>query len=204
MFVSEAPVVECGYTRAELKPLTEAAGIPEFGTDALQMLGGAFNAYCWACSADPGAFLFYSDEQKLCELKHILKLSVERASLAEVEQALHELDGPTSQLLGKVGARHPRLQSSLRRVFEKITPRRGPDPRRARRQFIDDLADIYEYVTGRIQTRRVHDREYGPFREFVIAALTPFNAVQGCEADIKIVLQQRAKRLGRRKSAAAA
>jgi hypothetical protein len=204
MLMSDALAVECGYTPTELKPLAEAAGIPEFGTDALQMLGGAFNSYCWACSADPGGFLFYSDEQKLCQLKHILKLIVERASLAKIEQALHELDGPTSQLLGKVGASHPRLQNSLRRVFKKITPRPGPDPRRARRQFIDDLADIYEYVTGRIPTRRVHDREYGPFREFVIAALTPFNAAQGCEADIKIVLEQREKRLGKRKNAAAA
>jgi hypothetical protein len=66
------------------------------------------------------------------------------------------------------------------------------------------LADIYEFVTGLPATRCVHDQEEGPFREFVIAALTPFKANQGCEADIKIVLRQREKRWVRGKSAAAA
>jgi hypothetical protein len=204
MLIPDVLAVDCGYTPPELKKMAEAAGMQRFSIKALHTIERAYNAYCWALSADPGGFLFYSVEQKQCQLKQILKLVVEQAPMAEIEQALHELDGPTSQLLGKVRAGHPGLLKALRRVLKKITPRPGPDPSRARRQFTNDLVNIYEYVTGQPATRRVHDQEYGPFREFVIAALTPFNATQGCERDIKIVLQQRTMRLGRRKNAAAA
>ena len=119
MLASDAPVVEGGYTRTELRAIAEAAGVEEFSTEALQMLEEAFDAYCWACSADPGGFLFYSDEQKRCQLKQILKVIVEHAPTAEIEQALHDLDGPTSQLLGKTRAGHPGLLKAVRRVLKK-------------------------------------------------------------------------------------
>jgi hypothetical protein len=86
MLASDAPVVEGGYTRTELRAIAEAAGVEEFSTEALEMLEEAFDAYCWACSADPGGFLFYSDEQKRCRLKQILKVIVEHAPTAEIEQ----------------------------------------------------------------------------------------------------------------------
>ena len=34
------------------------------------------------------------------------------------------------------------------------------------------------------------DREYGPFVSFVRAALVPFGAERGCEADIKTALKR--------------
>jgi hypothetical protein len=48
-------------------------------------------------------------------------------------------------------------------------------------------------VTGRRPGRRFHKKEYGEygrFLEFVKAALNPFKAAQGCEADIKAVLKR--------------
>src|SRR5262245_12079408 len=120
MLMPDALVLKCGYTPPELKKMADAAGIPGFSINALQMLEGAYNAFCWACSADPGGFLFVPDEQKRGQLKHILKLGAEKASRDEIAHALHELDGPTSQKLGKVRAGHPRFPNAVRRELKKI------------------------------------------------------------------------------------
>ena len=55
--------------------------------------------------------------------------------------------------------------------------------------FVRDLIPIFEDLTGQPAGRRVLDQEYGPFLDFVRAALQPFKATQGCEADIREALR---------------
>jgi hypothetical protein len=86
---------------------------------------------------------------------------------------------PAAETLGSVEA----AESALAKI-----PTRGPDPKRARRQFIGDLACIFRRVAGRRPGRSVFDQEQGGFLQFVKAALEPFKATQGCKADIKFVL----------------
>jgi hypothetical protein len=91
-----------------------------------------------------------------------------------------------------------KLKEAAELALAKI-PRRGPDPKRGRRQFIVDLAKIFPRIFPRkirkLPGRSVHDEEGGLFLAFVKAALRPFGAEQGCEADIKAALA----RLKRRK-----
>ena len=91
---------------------------------------------------------------------------------------------PSTQLTGEVS------KAPLEPLWKKIRTS-GPDPKRARRQYIGDLVCIYSRATGKRPGRWVHDIEGGEFRDFVIAALEPFKATQGCEADIKVALRSK-------------
>jgi len=179
------------YTVAELEKIASAAGVTTCGPVALEKLQRAVERYQWATSGDEGGIFFRSYTETREQLYNVLKLIRARASVEEIDSELNELDAITSQLIGAVRADNPRhLERAVRRALGKVQ-RRGPDPKRARRQFIQELYNIFAYATGGQPTRRVHDREYGPFPEFVKTALNPFNAAMGCEADIKVVLQQR-------------
>jgi hypothetical protein len=202
------------YTPAELETIAKAAGVEKCGPVALEKLQRAAEAFQWGRSADHWSGLVDEKDESLsfsatnkgrrAQINDILKLCAQGASTEEIETALNKLDAIGSQLLGPVAADDPRrLQKAARRALTKI-PRSGPDPKRARRQFIDDLKRIFAYATGRRPGRRVHDGEEGPFTAFVKAALEPFKATQGCEADIKAVLHQSKRASGKRKNAAAA
>jgi hypothetical protein len=86
-----------------------------------------------------------------------------------------------------------KLKEAAELALAKI-PERGPHPKRGRRQFIGDLAKIFLRVTGKRPGRSVNDQEGGLFLAFVNAALRPFGAEQGCEAEIKAKLAQMKKR----------
>ena len=194
------------YTPVELDAIAKAAGVKKFGPDVVEDLQQSVQSYQWAREGDPGGVFFRSNKEIRSQLDHIVKLCAKGASVEEIEAALNELDGLTSQKLGPVRAQEPRrLQTAAKRVLRGI-PRTGPDPKRARRQFIGDLARIFENATGRPPGRRFLDQDYGPFLEFVRAALNPFNAATGCEDDIKHVLQQRKRKRApaKRKNAAPA
>ena len=138
---------------------------------------------------------FRSNKEIRRQLEFIAKLCEKGTSVEEIEAALSEIDGLTLQKLGPIRADGPRqLQRAANRVLRAI-PRSGPDPKRARRQFIGDLIRSFDCArgTGGQSGRRVDKagQEYGPLREFVRAALEPFHAWQGCEADIKVALCQR-------------
>ena len=75
-------------------------------------------------------------------------------------------------------------------------PPKGPEPKLARLHFIGELVSIFHDVTHSSPGRRVRQvslgygdtsEEYGPFRDFVCAALEPLNpnALRGVDKDIK-------------------
>jgi hypothetical protein len=72
-------------------------------------------------------------------------------------------------------------------------PTGGGEPKLARHHFIRALADIYYDVRGVEPKRRhdpVHVRDYGPFPDFVRAALKPLDpgALKGVEHEVRAVL----------------
>jgi hypothetical protein len=151
-------------------------------------------------SADPGGIFFRSNKEKRYKLKRILKLCGARRPPKKIELALRGLDGPTLQRLGDVRAGHSGLPAAIIRVL-KMIPSRGPDPKRARRQFINDLYDVVPKLKRRRLGRGVHKQEYGRgltfqedyggLRDLVKAAFESLGATRGCERDIKTVLNRR-------------
>jgi hypothetical protein len=183
------------YSPVELDAIAKAAGVNTFGPDVVEDLQQSVESFQWAREGDPGGMFFRSNKEIRSQLEFIAKLCEKGASVEEIEAALSELDGPTLQKLGPISADDPQqIQSAVNRVLGAI-PRSGPDPKRARRQFIGDLIRIFDCArgTGGQSGRRVDKsgQEHGPLREFVRAALEPFHAWQGCEADIKVALRQR-------------
>jgi hypothetical protein len=159
------------YTSAEVELIVNLARphVKDFGREAFEkMLQQAAEEYQRATLADGGGIFFMSNKEIRYRLNRIIKFCDAGRPTPKIELALRALNGPISQRLGPVNAHDPqRLADAARSVLAKI-PRSGP-LRRARRQFIGALADIFKYATGKNPTRRVHDQEYGPFREFVIA-----------------------------------
>jgi hypothetical protein len=131
-----------------------------------------------------------TNKGRLQLLKPLIELCANKAPSSDIEKVLNKLDKETRQLLWPVGnIDHEKLRIGAESVLVKIG-KRGPTPKRARLQFIRDLAEIFTRITGRIPGRNVHDQEQGDFLRFVKAALEPFKATQGCEADIKVVLAE--------------
>jgi hypothetical protein len=188
------------YRSSEIHLIAGSLGLANICPITLEKLQEAAQGYQWASLEEEEIFPEATNKGRREQLNQIGRLCAEGAPADAIEAALYELDAPTSQCLGAVSPLNRKhLARSIRRVLGEIK-KRGPDAKRARRQFIYDLADIYEFATGQPPGRRVHDEEYGPFHDFVIAALEPFKAAPGC--DIKAVLQQRNTRSRKRKSAA--
>lgn len=195
------------YTQSELTTIAELIGersLPQF---AKRMLQKAVVEYQWAgwneqpakSSLEP-RFPVSTNKGKRALFRQIIQLIDGGAPHNEIEEAVNSLDAIASQLLGPIDITdHEKLKSAAEGALGKI-PSAGPDPRRARRQFICSLARIYKSVKREHPTRRFHLEEYGPFFEFVKAALTPFNTTKGCEADIKAVLAESKATLGIKKA----
>jgi hypothetical protein len=196
-----------------LKPLFKAVGVEKFDSAVVRKLQKADQDFQWASSADPGGIFFSSNKETRYKLNRILKLCAAKRPTKKIELALRGLDGPTLQRLGRVRAGHPRLPAAIRRVLKNI-PGRGPNPARSHRQFIGDLERIVAHATGEHPGRRVREEEcgrfltsqkdYGPFRKLVKAAVRPFDPTRDCDWDIRAVLHQRKRASRKRKNAAAA
>ena len=77
--------------------------------------------------------------------------------------------------------------------------RSGPDPKGARVGFILDLIPIFKCLAKQEAGRRVREgQDYGLFREFVKAALRPFNVDEHCDVDIRKALKEPQKKAGSR------
>lgn len=179
------------YTRAELEAIAKSIGQSNLHPRTVDKLQEAVQAYQWGSLEDDRVFPFSTNKGRGKSLKNIMTLCEQEAPAEEIEIALNELDVVASQLLGAVDPIDRRsVQSAARAALKKIRTS-GPDPKRARRQYIGDLVCIYSRATGKRPGRWVHDIEGGEFRDFVIAALEPFKATQGCEADIKVALRSK-------------
>lgn len=126
-------------------------------------------------------------------LEFIIKLCDEGAPSSEIENACNRLSRWGPQIFGSIDKTDPeKLKAAAELVLAEL-PKRGPTPKQARRRFIRNLYEIFFRTTRRIPGRSVHDGEKGDFLRFVRAALEPFKATQGCEADIKAVLREMKK-----------
>ena len=80
------------------------------------------------------------------------------------------------------------LAERANKVAEAI-PKTGAEPKTARKMFVDDLARVFEEVTGRRPTlsRKLDGQPSGMFFNFVYAAVGALHqhATQGIEADIR-------------------
>jgi hypothetical protein len=96
----------------------------EFNRDDLEnKLQQAVEEYQWATLADPGGIFFRSAKQIRGQLTHIIELCVAQRPKSEIQLALNELDGFTSQLLGGLHVSDPQLPFVARSIVAKI-PRR--------------------------------------------------------------------------------
>src|SRR5258707_7044591 len=107
--------------------------------------------------------VFISYKLQRAILNRTLKLFVCHAPDEAIWSALDELDGPTSQLLGPIPTAGPwplgtidrkALALKIRAVLATLQ-RCGPNPKRARRQFIDGLLPIYRQLRSGYPGRRV-------------------------------------------------
>jgi hypothetical protein len=184
------------YTPAELEAIARSVGRDKLTPLAGGKLQEAVVAYQWASLTErwdslveeEGVTPRSTNKRRREQLQNIIRLCEEGVS-DEVGFALNELDGPTSQSLGPLEQSNLQdVKSAAERALRTIKVR-GPDRKRARRQFIRRLCCTFALATGKRPGRRVHAQEYGPLRDFVRAALEPFNATMGCEADIKAALR---------------
>jgi hypothetical protein len=189
------------YTQAELNAIAKSIGHSTLNAAAFDKLQEAVEGYQWGSLVDDRIFRSSTNKGRRKKLKNVIELCEQGAPASSLERVANELDAVASQLLGPVN-RTERI--ALQRAAEialtkmKIS---GPDPKRARLQFVRELASIFNAVTGKVPGRRVHDQEYGPFRDFVRSALTPFDATMGSDADIKSAVRRWKKdSIGRRKA----
>jgi hypothetical protein len=158
------------YTPVEINAIAVSLGRKKICEVAVEDLQEAVEGYQWAtASEDKGTFPDSTNKGRRRQLIHIIRLCAKGAAVDEIQGALNGLDAPTSQRLGPIDASDlKRVARAARRVVEGI-PKSGPDPKRARRQFIRELASIYYRLTGDRPGRWVLDQESDPFRAFVTA-----------------------------------
>jgi hypothetical protein len=177
------------YTPAELEAIAKSIGQSNLSSVIVDKLQEAVEAYQRGRLVDDRIFPSSTNKGRRKSLQHIIALCEQEASGEDIVIACNELDVIASQLLGAVDPTDRKSVRSAAIAALKDIKTKGPDPKRARLQFIVDLCCIYSRWTGKRPGRSVHDRETGEFRDFVVAALEPFKATQGCEADIKVALR---------------
>ena len=172
----------------------------------IERLQEAVEAFQWASSVEDKNFLEHfpssTNKGRRAQLNLIIELCKRGAPESEIEIALNGLDAIASQLLGPVRTSHLLTLSVVAELALATIHRSEPDPKRARRQFIGDLAKIFLRITDRLPGRSFFDQEQGDFLKFVRAALGPFPLIanQGTEAaDIKEALKLMKRRKPRRK-----
>jgi hypothetical protein len=185
------------YTPSEIDLIARSLGLRQLDPRNFERLQRAVEAYQWGRLEDDKIFPSSTKKGRRERLKQIVKLCERQTPPVKRTEVLYRaLDFVASQLLGPVNPRdHLTLKSAAERALMQI-PTSGPDPSRARRQFVRHLACIFLRVTRKRPGRSVFpdSREGGHFDAFVKATLEPFKASQGCEKDIKIVLAAAKKR----------
>jgi len=180
------------YTHAELEAIAKSVGQSNLDALAVDRLQESVEAYQWGSLVDDRIFPFSTNKGRQKSLRHIIALCEQEVPLEEIKLELNGLDTIALGLLGSFDpSNRGKIKSAAEGALKRI-PKQGPDPKRARLNFIEDLICIYSRVTGK-RPVRVVDKvgEYGEFHDFVKAALEPFKATQGCEADIKVALHRK-------------
>jgi len=179
------------YSENDFAEMAKALQMEELPQNVRDHIVTAAEGYRWAARYDT----FISRAEKRQLIKRI------RRQAEKLEASLRKLDHETGQLLDPhvrispddLGVLQIRAQEAL-----EIIPESSHEPYRARRSFVEDLAKIYKEATGDEPKRRYDPAkggEYGPFRDFVLAALEPIapHETSGVDGDIKTVLRKRKK-----------
>jgi hypothetical protein len=180
------------YSADDFLLMATAFEIEQLPDEIKEKVTQAAEAYEWAAIGDVW--------NSRAELREMLKKIAKQTEKLEV--VLRKLDQKTARRLdANIG---PDALGILRvkaeQAREKI-PKSGHEPYRARRQFVAELADIYEKATGKKPARRSDPKkggDYGPFRDFVLAALRPIapHETSGADGDIRAVISARNKSSG--------
>ena len=133
------------YTRAELETIANSIGQTKLEPLALSKLREAVQAYQWGSLEDDRVFPFSTNKGRRKSLKNIITLCEQEAPAEEIEIALNELDALASQFLGAVDPTDRRKVKSAAEAALKGIPKQGPDPKRARLHFIEDLICIFRF-----------------------------------------------------------
>jgi hypothetical protein len=168
------------YSGDQWVRIAEALALPRPTQYLKRALPKAAEEYRWAKTTEEKYSLGRAEQRR--RLKEI------KVKTAELYAALRKLDYPTTELLetpitvDDVALLVAAAEQAIDRVH-----RTGGEPKKARLQYVRELARIFEIATGRRPARRVHDREYGPFRDFVEASLRPIDphAISGFDFDIR-------------------
>jgi hypothetical protein len=167
------------YSGDQWKPIAKALGLPRPTQYLKRAVTQAAEEYHWAKT---------SEKYRLGRAERRWQLEQIIVNAKALEAALRKLDYPTTKLLEAPISVDDitLLVTTVEQAIDRI-PKTSGEPKKARLQYVRELARIFEIVTGRRPARRVHDRECGPFHEFVKACLSPIDAraTQGVEADIR-------------------
>jgi hypothetical protein len=192
------------YTPNELKKIANSIDLEKLSPNIVERLQQAVEGFQWGSVVDDKIYPSSTNKGRRKQLKKLVDLCVQCAPTEDISAVLSKLDAIASQLLGPINRTDPTsIKVAAETALSKI-PASGPDPKRARLQYIQELTHIYRSATGKHPGRRVRmteyeepkegennqDREYGPFLDFVRAALEPFGAEKGCEADIKTAIKR--------------
>ena len=179
------------YSENDFAEMAKALQMEELPQNVRDQIGKAAEGYRWAARYD--TFFLRAEKRQL--IKRI------RRQAEKLEASLRKLDHETGQLLDPhvrispddLGVLQIRAQEAL-----EIIPESSHEPYRARRSFVEDLARIYKEVTSKEPTRRDDPKRgglYGPFQDFVLAALRPIapHETSGVDSDIRAVIIKRAE-----------
>jgi hypothetical protein len=180
------------YTPPELRAIARSIGRRKLDPEVIEQLQDNARGYQWALRADQWDEPRSTHKRRNEQLNQIVQLC-EQGAAEELEIALNELDALTSRFLGLSNRTDLQDVKNCAHIALNELQRSGPDRKYARLQFIKHLARIFKELTGARPRRRVRDRdtvaerEYGPFRDFVLANLAPFGskATKGVDADIR-------------------
>jgi len=171
---------------------------PVYGPDDLQAFTGilkienftAEQAHQLQRAAWTFEFMNYTDQMRATRAERRKALNCIHDAAQKLKGALKSynqmmVDDKVDLPFSDVG-----LLDSLAGAAKKATDsilQSGPDPKQARRTFVQDLGRIFQDATGKRPTLRTPPggRTYGPFLEFVKAALVKLDrySVQGVERD---------------------
>jgi hypothetical protein len=136
-------------------------------------------------------------ERFLLNLRHVSIVNLRHVSIDHVSIDA-QIPGAQNEIVSWVSDIRNRAKTAL----EIVRPTPGRRALEWRRQSMADLIAVFEYVTGTVATRRVKSpsyddagAEYGPFRSFALACLTPIegaNASVGLDHLIRSALQSMA------------
>jgi hypothetical protein len=182
------------YTLDELEAIAKPLS-KKIGCVSLERLQRAVEGYQWAGVAEEQIFDCTTRKGQRKQLNRIIELLCKQAPDEEIQIELDSLAAPMSQRLRVASlAKRKQLARAVRRLRDDL-PDSGPDPKRARLQFIGDLWSVFYCATGKRPGRVVHVDVGGDFVKFVEAALRPFDETlimsKGWQEDIKQAIKRR-------------